>query len=59
MTHNSGGEIWNHGWSYTNIYSEEEAEPETTRGLGDFRAGSPSLWIDGWAQPGKADYLGM
>lgn len=59
MTHNNGGEIWNHGWSHSSIYSEEEADREITQGLEDLRAGLPSLWIDGWAQPGQADYLGL
>ncbi|WJY91884.1 Polysaccharide deacetylase [Corynebacterium faecale] len=59
MTHDYGGEVWNHGWSHTSVYSAEEADREITQGLVDLRAGLPSLWVDGWAQPGQSDYMGL
>ena len=59
MTHHNGGEIWNHGLTHASIYSEAEADSEITQGLAELKEGLPSLWIDGWAQPGQADYLGL
>lgn len=57
--HSMGGEVWNHGRSHASIYSEEEADREITQGLEELRDGLPSLWIDGWAQPGQPDYMGL
>ena len=55
----AGGEAWNHSWSHSDVLSEEQAEREVTRGLTDLRAALPRLWIDGWAGPGQANYLGL
>lgn len=59
MTHNNGGEIWNHGWSHTSIYTTDEADREIAQGLQALKTGLPTLWIDGWAQPGQSEYLGL
>lgn len=55
----SGGEVWNHSWSHSDVTLGTTADREVTRGLDDLRAALPRLWIDGWAQPGQASYMGM
>ena len=55
----SGGEVWNHSWSHSDVTLDTVADREVTRGLDDLRAAIPRLWIDGWAQPGQSSYMGM
>lgn len=57
--HISGGEVWNHSWSHSDITFTGAADREVTLGLDDLRAGVPTLWVDGWALPGQANMLGM
>lgn len=57
--HNTGGEVWNHGWSHSSIYTPDEADREITDGKTELQNILPSLWIDGWAQPGQPDYMGL
>lgn len=57
--YSSGGEVWNHSWSHSDITYFAAADREVTRGLSDLKAMFPGLWIDGWAGPGQASMMGM
>lgn len=57
--HNTGGEVWNHGWSHANFYTEEQADQAITQSLETLRDNLPSLTIDGWAPPGNTSVMGM
>lgn len=57
--HNTGGEVWNHGWSHASIFTPGDADREITDGLAALQDAFPSLWIDGWAQPGQPSYMGL
>lgn len=58
VCHDSGGEVWNHSLTHSEVRSEAEADREITQGLQDLRAGLPGLWIDSWAPPGASEYMG-
>lgn len=57
--HNSGGEVWNHSWSHSDVSTDAQAEREVTRGLTDLKAGLPSLWVDSFAPPGQSVMMGF
>lgn len=59
LCYTSGGELWNHGWSHSNITNKPEADREVTQGLSALKAAFPGLYIDGWAGPGQPDLMGM
>lgn len=59
LCYTSGGELYNHSWSHSNITSEAEADREVTKGLADLKSAFPGLWIDGWAGPGQTQLMGM
>lgn len=57
--YSSGGEVWNHSWSHSNVTTAAQADREVTRGLNDLRTNLPGLWIDSWAGPGQPNLMGM
>ena len=57
--HTSGGEVWNHSWSHSNITFYGAADREVTRGLTDLQKNLPTLHIDSWAGPGQPSMMGM
>lgn len=56
--HQSGGEVWNHSWSHTDVTHPAHADAQITNALTSLRDNLPSLWIDSWAPPGQPSYLG-
>lgn len=58
-SHNSGGEVWNHSWSHSDVATDAQAEREVTRGLTELKAGLPSLWVDSFAPPGQPSMMGF
>lgn len=57
--HNTGGEVWNHSWSHSDITIAPVANREITRGLSDLQENLPSLVVDGFAGPGQPRLMGM
>lgn len=57
--HVSGGEVWNHSWSHSDIAHHGAADREVTRGLSDLVSKLPTLHIDSWAGPGQPNLMGM
>ena len=57
--HNSGGEVWNHALTHSDVNNEFNADNAVTLGLSRLRENLPSLWIDSWAPPGQANYMGF
>lgn len=57
--YNSGGEVWNHGYSHVDMPDKATADREVTQGFKDLTAGLPGLYIDGWAGPGQTNMMGM
>ena len=59
LCYTSGGELWNHSLTHSNIPDKATADREVTQGLKDLKTAFPQLWIDGWAGPGQPDLMGM
>lgn len=59
LCYTSGGELWNHSLTHSDIPDEATADREVTQGLDDLKAAFPGLWIDGWAGPGQTNLMGM
>lgn len=59
LCYTSGGELWNHSLTHSDIPNPAVADREVTQGLADLKAAFPQLWIDGWAGPGQPDLMGM
>lgn len=57
--YNSGGEVWNHGLTHSDIPDKAAADREVTGGFDELIAGLPNLWIDGWVGPGQTNMMGM
>lgn len=57
--HNSGGEVWNHALTHSDVNDELRADQAVTLGLSRLRENLPSLWIDSWAPPGQSNYMGF
>lgn len=57
--YNTGGEVWHHSYSHSNMSNTAEADREVIRGFDDLTAGLPGLHIDGWAGPGQSVLMGM
>lgn len=57
--HNSGGEVWNHALTHSDVTTSYQADQAVTRGLSMLRENLPSLWIDSWAPPGQSNYMGF
>ena len=57
--HNSGGEVWNHALTHSDVNSVTQADQAVTDGLLQLRENLPSLWIDSWAPPGQPNYMGF
>ena len=57
--HNSGGEVWNHSWSHSDVVTKEQARREVALGLSELKANLPSLWIDSFAPPGQPNMAGF
>lgn len=57
--HNSGGEVWNHALTHSDVVSELQADNAVTGGLSQLRENLPSLWVDSWAPPGQPNYMGF
>lgn len=57
--YNSGGEVWNHGYSHSDIPNAATADREVIQGFDELTAGLPGLWIDGWVGAGQTVMMGM
>ena len=57
--HNSGGEVWNHSWSHSDVVTKEQARREVALGLSELKTNLPSLWIDSFAPPGQPNMAGF
>lgn len=57
--HNSGGEVWNHSWSHSDVATKEQARREVALGLSELKTNLPSLWIDSFAPPGQSNMEGF
>ena len=57
--HNSGGEVWNHSWSHSDVATKEQARREVALGLSELKTNLPSLWIDSFAPPGQPNMDGF
>lgn len=55
----TGGEVWNHSYSHSNIENVGDADREITQGLTAIRSMLPGLHIDGFAGAGQAVLFGM
>lgn len=59
LCYTSGGELWNHSLTHSDIPDQATADREVTQGLKDLKTAFPQLWIDGWAGPGQTNLMGM
>ena len=57
--HDSGGEVWNHSWSHSDVVTKEQARREVALGLSELKTNLPSLWIDSFAPPGQPNMGGF
>lgn len=55
----SGGEVWHHSYSHSDMPTPAIADREVIRGFDDLTAGLPGLYIDGWAGPGQTVQMGL
>ena len=56
--HDSGGEVWNHSFSHSDILNTGQADREVSLSLTRLKENLPSLWIDAWAPPGQPAMMG-
>ena len=57
--HKTGGEVWNHGLTHSNVASNADADKEIGTSLGEIRKAIPSMWIDSFAAYGSGDMMGL
>lgn len=55
---NSGGEVWNHGYSHGDASTPAALRREIVQSLAGLQASLPELAIEGWAPPGVAGGYG-